>query len=98
MYTYTMQLLILNYLDSAPWWLNLSLLLCSLLYFCDLVLHILHRKWLLVRINIRTKRRNLLTLVFDAVTLMMPSFWIDSKPFILLNNNVFINYCHCIKA
>ncbi|XP_048482639.1 uncharacterized protein LOC105394666 [Plutella xylostella] len=72
-----MQLLILNYLDSAPWWLNLSLLLCSLLYFCDLVLHILHRKWLLVRINIRTKRRNLLTLVFDAVTLMMPSFWID---------------------
>ncbi|CAG9094242.1 unnamed protein product [Plutella xylostella] len=76
-YTYTMQLLILNYLDRAPWWLNLSLLFCSLLYFCDLVLHILHRKWLLVRINIRTKRRNFLTLVFDAVTLMMPSFWID---------------------
>nr|XP_034830292.1 uncharacterized protein LOC117987394 [Maniola hyperantus] len=68
-YKYVVHLLIAYYLEDANPFLDATVILGEVFFSLDILLHLLHAFWAIVRLHMRVYRRNYIMLFFDVISL-----------------------------
>lgn len=69
-YKFIVHLLIGYYMEESFFMVDLTLVMAEFVFFTDVLVHVLHTFWPLVRHHIRVLRRNYFCLAFDVITLV----------------------------
>ncbi|XP_028158356.1 uncharacterized protein LOC114351371 [Ostrinia furnacalis] len=88
LYKFIIHLLLGYYLDKSWFFLDMTLALGEVFFLADIIVHLLHTFWPIVRLQIRTLRRNYLFLAYDIISLvpltMIFSNRADSRDIVLV--------------
>ncbi|XP_026725097.1 uncharacterized protein LOC113492021 [Trichoplusia ni] len=80
-YKFVMHLLLAYYIENEfRLFLEVSLIVTEVVYIVDVIVHILHAAWPLVRLHIRVFRRNLLFLAYDVLSMFPMTLLFKNKP------------------
>ncbi|CAH2980383.1 unnamed protein product [Chilo suppressalis] len=69
-YNFVVQLLLGYYLSGKQLGLEISVMVTELFFVCDVLVHLLHFFWPLVRLNLRVYRRNSFFLLYDVISII----------------------------
>ncbi|KAL0841121.1 hypothetical protein ABMA28_014878 [Loxostege sticticalis] len=78
-YKFIVHLLIGYYMEESFFMVDLTLVMAEFVFFTDVLVHVLHTFWPLVRHHIRVLRRNYFCLAFDVITLVPLSLTFKEK-------------------